>query len=76
MCEWIKKSDKLPSEGQEILFSHTEIYNPLNGNKVKPTVFGGWYRQNKVYSWFGEFNKPKESQEFTHWMPMPDSPKE
>ena len=72
--EWIDVNDRLPNEEQEILFTHTEIINPFKNAKVQPTVFGGWYRKGKVYSWIGEFDKPKESRSFTHWMPLPEPP--
>jgi hypothetical protein len=73
--EWIDKKDRLPEEEQEILFTHIYLYNPLTDEKIEASVFGGWYRQGKCYSWVSVNSEPRESIGFTHWMPLPNPPK-
>lgn len=71
---WIKVSDRFPDDGQKVVFyvrnrevafcgdfaKNEEILNVLKENVFRDSLDGWWF----------------EDEEITHWMPLPDLPKD
>ena len=88
MNEWISVKDRLPDEEQEVLLCtrETETYGRHNEKKrsyreVYIGYFDGTYWLTNYcygceYIFRMEEKYPNETIEVTHWMPLPEPPKE
>ena len=90
--EWISIKDKLPQDGQRVIAFIPENYVPTPGDprevELKPlkvlTFIRNFYGNHKPKHknslsndfWSGEGLSNHFFQEITHWMPMPNSPKQ
>ena len=88
--EWISVKDRLPDDLQEVIVTfknHCPEYYYLH-IKDKPLTGVCVYHRGKWY-WYSQFttdvlaeygrhdiDKVDENIEITHWMPLPDPPKE
>lgn len=71
MSEWISVDDRLPKEGQEVLF--------LAEDYTSPMICFGALRENSEYAFYdysvvysdGEYG---ECHNVTHWQPLPSPP--
>ena len=69
--EWISVKNRLPLEGEELIFRTNEISS-------KPIFTGRWEQEGKwkvVYATNAQ-DCEIEFEEITHWMPLPEAPKE
>ena len=62
MTEWISVEDRLPVDTETVLITH------------RGGVSFGWF--NGVYWERGAATKHKPIKTVTHWMPLPEPPKE
>lgn len=62
--KWIHVSERLPEVGQKVLFSYRGCI------KKRPRIFIGWYNGKQWDSLFAT------EYYVTHWMPLPEAPKE
>lgn len=70
--EWISVKERLPNENQEILFCNNDIRD-WNGNPVQTTAHCGYFANNgNFYSWLDSLDRFTP----THWMPLPEPPKQ
>ena len=74
MSEWIPVSERLPEVGQEVLVWYHRSYNVAYLQKMKPVKLQPPQFNNvEMFEWcFGDF----EDFDVTHWMPLPEAPKE
>jgi hypothetical protein len=78
MSGWIKRSDRLPDEGQQVICTGFLYDNHGRGRYVAPStyhddVFYGYVDEDddeRLPGDAGEMHKP------THWMPFPNPPTE
>lgn len=66
MSKWISVKERLPTSSAKY------IACVRDRNDAKWTVCADW--SCEMRSWFGEFGEIKNK--VTHWMPLPDPPKE
>ena len=64
MPKWIPVSERLPEVGQKVLFSYRGCI------KKRPRIFIGWYNGKQWDSLFAT------EYDVTHWMQLPEPPKE
>ena len=72
MTTWIKCSDRLPEEGKRVLLWFVEP--PARLGCESRALFGHLcpaYKRMRPEGYTGDF-----SDQITHWMPLPDPPKE
>ena len=75
MSEWISVADSLPDSGEPVLVCRDSIHEPFIGNVVwetpayEETFKAFWY-------WDGVHNEGENWDDVTHWMPLPERPKE
>ena len=62
--KWIPVSERLPEVGKRVLFSYRGYI------KKQPRIFIGWYNGKQWDSLFAT------EYDVTHWMPLPEPPKE
>lgn len=62
--KWIPVTERLPEVGQKVLFSY------MGCIKKRPRIFIGWYNGKQWDSLFAT------EYDVTHWMPLPEPPKE
>lgn len=71
--DWIKVSDKVPEEGQRVIyyFEHTGI----SIGKYKKTMIAD-EETGEVWDYFDTFHGHDGflSDDVTHWMPLPEAP--
>lgn len=67
--EWISVKDRLPDE--HVLFNFEE---PFFGTVTLEQNVG--YYDEESDSWYFAINDHKVKTKVTHWMPLPESPKE
>jgi Protein of unknown function (DUF551) len=77
MSEWISVKDRLPEDGQDILYvvrdRGSEPY-VMRGSRAYEAGTGYWWCDED-----GEFDESGNEPGFstvTHWMPLPEPPKE
>lgn len=69
MSEWISVNDRLPAKGKDVLFTGTNIYG--NRYEVQRGYFDGTnWRCSCCHEML------KGGAVCTHWMPLPELPKE
>lgn len=68
MGEWILVTDKLPEHCQEVIIA---VNSRLDNEKI---VFSAIY--NKDWNCFYSINGIRYDTNVTHWMPLPQLPKE
>jgi hypothetical protein len=59
--QWISVNDRLPEDGQSVLVHYVDGWMP-----VAHLLNGKWYQSGGETSWLS----------VTHWMPLPEPPKE
>jgi hypothetical protein len=63
--EWISVEDRLPKDGQEVKF------------KNKKHAYFGSFHRCKDNAWiFSQISPARVFSNITHWMPLPEPPKE
>ncbi len=62
MNEWINCSERMPQVMEDVLVT--------DGEEVKSM----WWNGNKWDSWLSRYSL--DSDDVTHWMPLPEPPKE
>jgi hypothetical protein len=68
MMEWINVKDRLPAHGQIVILFEDKVDN-------WEMWFGNYSTYSKEFLYFYG-NGNKNDREFTHWMPLPQPPKE
>lgn len=88
MTDWISVKDRLPEEEQDVLMytSEIEIYGRHKEKKhLQHDIYRGYYEDGQwltSYCYGCEYiykmneKYPNELIEVTHWMPLPEPPKE
>ena len=72
---WISVKDRLPeTEGHYLVFYGDSGFLSLGVCDEKDCVYVAYLSQKHRAWWDVEFNK--ETQNITHWMPLPEAPKE
>ena len=66
--EWIKVEDKLPEDDLSVLVMLGKDKPPCQGVMMGRLSYGEWIANNSYGS--------SHTSKITHWMPMPDPPKE
>lgn len=66
--EWIRVEDRLPNEGQEVLFFNERIYN-MKGEPYSSDVHCGFHFKGYFKTWLSQ-----DKMKATHWMPLPNKP--
>lgn len=78
MSEWIKRSDKLPDDGQCVIATGFLYGKKENGRWVEPSVFAdGEFHpcsSNDDGDLVADFNA--DMNKTTHWQPLPPAPAE
>jgi hypothetical protein len=64
--KWIKVTDRIPAEGQTVIFGKNNMTD-LQNRLARPYVMAGWYSCGTFFSYF-----TKDKSDATHWMPMPE----
>jgi hypothetical protein len=64
VSEWVSVKERLPEDSKKILLYHQD----------GRTLFGLW--SNRKEGWYFDSFGPWEKDEVTHWMPLPEPPKE
>lgn len=75
MAEWISVNDKFPKDGKEVLVTYFYKSKPKR-RYVKTAncfTYDGKAHWNSVWD---EYKATNEEEIVTHWMPMPEPPKE
>ena len=67
MSEWIKCSERMPEDGEQVLCWFT----PLGKDKSHPTIL--YYKAEKESDRHSHFSPIREDL-ITHWMPLPEPP--
>lgn len=62
--EWIKVEDRLPENGVEVLAC---FYNNVQTMPCWVDRYGDWFQVNRILP---------ITNKITHWMPLPEPPKE
>jgi hypothetical protein len=65
LLKWIKVTDRIPAEGQTVIFGYNNMTD-LQNRLAAPYVMAGWYSCGSFFSYF-----TKDKSDATHWMPMP-----
>lgn len=88
MTEWISVKDKMPEPEQEVILCtrETETYGRHHEKKkIYRNIYAGYF---DGYEWLTNYcygceyifrmneKYPNETIEVTHWMPLPEPPKE
>lgn len=71
MNEWISVKDRLPDEDGEVL-----IYMPNEDWEELIAIVPFSVEHKKFYSYSDEVAIDQELKRITHWMPLPEPPKE
>lgn len=68
--QWVSVEDRLPEDGEKVL-----VFGKCRCSKVKPYTNTAYYydASNKPYWDMGCY---KQDEVITHWMPLPEPPKE
>ena len=64
MTEWISVKDRLPGDGEDLLFAHRH-WDELAVDK-------GWFMDGKFYVW--GCDEPEKRKNVVYWMPIPPLP--
>jgi len=70
MTEWIKCSERLPLESQEVI-----VFDPIYDKPVFQSQYANkYFKQSFQVNWTHQVMG--ENDTVTHWMPLPEPPKE
>lgn len=67
--EWISVNERLPEREQRVLVSNSVTKHVTIGEMADEYNYGHWF-------WGRMFDTDLGSGVFTHWMPLPEPPKE
>ena len=76
---WIRVSDRLPKDGQEVIICVWAYNEPSNGKISTPSV----YTLNNFFPYYDQDNTDRQEDAIeegplywpTHWMPLPEPPR-
>lgn len=77
MSKWISVEDKLPDVDKN-KYDHESVYViATNGKVARPMIYErARVRGKRVYRWKWCWDKIYDYSDITHWMPLPEPPKE
>lgn len=70
MSEWISVKDRLPEYGKDVLVCDCNSRNYISVWSLEKDTDGGTNYWEDCRGWWQSFD------EVTHWMPLPEPPKE
>lgn len=74
--EWIKAEDGLPAVDTKVLVYYTSTCS-ISGRKMSGVSFGRrGFNFDGSHRWSIDSNRFDYIQEVTHWMPIPEKPKQ
>jgi hypothetical protein len=74
--EWIDVNDRMPDECDEVIICVT--YSKMHGDSNYPWIISGWHSTFSTTKWLITTLGEEEPIEVSvsHWMPMPEAPKQ